>query len=606
MVLLLCAVATNTAQAQAQEIRLETFAPTVVAKGAVFAVEYRIAAQPQRMIDPEFGDAFMLIGTGQHHSVVSDGGGQRTVYTYRYVLIAHETGNFTIPAATAIVDGRTYTSQPKPIEVVEEGATGGGTATAPQSGERPQQQRDAGQITDEDLFLRAVVDKTTVWRGEPVRVRFKLYSRTADLGNEGAKMPTFNGFWSQSLDTQQYRQQTETYNSRVYHTFIVAEYLLYPTQSGALTIDPLTLNMVIREIRRRQSRSILDDFMMMPDVHETRRTVSSPPVTITVRELPAGAPPSFSGAVGNFTMTATQPETTMYVNSAATYRIRIAGMGNIPLLQGPRVEMPASFEMHNVKMTEDTRSSPTGITGSRQFEHPFIARAVGDFTVEPVQFSYFNPQTGEYATLETRRFNLSVMADTTGGPMSMLDIRTAQRLSQEPLRMLDSDIRYIKHDAPGLRPHGRVLMCSVLYFVLAGAIVALFFAAFFYLRRRITQMRDAALMRGKKANKIVLARLRSAEEFMTEGNSRRFHDEMLKALWGYLGDKLNIPAANLTKENVREELSRRGIPADETNRYVELISECEYAQYSPAESSTMHEKYKTAVEIISRMEGRIR
>ena len=595
--------------------KLETIAPTVVEIGKAFNVEYRIAAQPQRMTPPTFDD-FALIGSGASTSMSGEPGNMEVVMIYTYVLVAQKPGKFTIPGTTVVVDGKTYASEPKPIEVIgPEGEAAGSGTQGSQSSQSPRSPQGSqgnaarspsASRSSEDLFLRAVPDKTTVYRGEPVRVRFKLYSRIRDLGgNNGAKMPSFNGFWQQRLDVSHYQRQTESYNSRVYTTYILAEYLLYPTQSGRLTIDPMTVDLIERDIRAQSGRSIWDDMMGgFPEVVEVPRPVASPPVVITVKELPADAPADFSGAVGNFTMTSDVNQEDMPVNSATTYKIRITGTGNIPLIQAPKMEMPASFEVHNSKMSEDTRLTQAGIAGSRTFEYPFIARAEGDHRIGSVPFSYFDPQTEEYVTLTTREVNITVVADTTERAMSPIGI--VGGVSKEELKILGRDIRFIRHDAPGLKRNGRVLMCSVGYFAIVGALVAVFLFLLFFLRRRIEQMRDEALVKGRKANKVVLARLKVADEFMKEGNPRRFHDEMLKALWGYLSDKLNIPAANLTKENVRESLMRREIPAEQVNRYIDLISECEYAQYSPAESSPMQDKYKTAVEVISKFESYIK
>ncbi len=576
--------------------KLETIAPPVVEAGKPFNVEYRIAAQPQRIIPPAF-DNFTLIGNGSSTSR----SGLEIMTGYTFVLIARQAGNFTIPGASVIVDGETYSSEPKPIEVVGQGAV-----VPPGQEGQPGGVGQAASGSGEDLFLRAIPDKMTVYRGEPVRVRFKLYSQVrSGLIQNGLKLPSFAGFWQQGLDVSHYQRQTESYNNKVYNTFIVAEYLLYPTQSGTLTIDQMTMDLAVQDVRHQPNRSIIDDLMGgFPDVVEIPRPTSSRPVSITVKELPADAPAGFNGAVGNFSMTSDVNQEAMPVNSAATYKIRITGTGNIPLIQAPKMEMPASFEVHNSKMSEDTRLTQAGIAGSRTFEYPFIARAEGDHRIEPVPFSFFNPQTGEYVTLMTREVNMAVVADTTERASSPIAI--VGGLSREDLKILGQDIRFIRHDAPNLKRSGSVFMFSVSYFTIAGLLVAAFFFLLFFLQRRIEQMRDEALMKGKKANKVVLARLRVADEFMKEGNRRRFHDEMLKALWGYLSDKLNIPVANLTKENVRESLLRRDIPAEQINSYIDLISECEYAQYSPAESSQMQDKYKTAVEVISKFESYIK
>lgn len=606
LLLLVCTAASG------QEKTLETIAPSVVAKGAPFNVEYRIAANPQRINAPVF-ENFQLVGSGSsHYTDTRMDGGRRvseTIKAYTYVLVAHEAGNFTIPAASVEVDGKTYTSKPVAIEVVDEGGatTQPGRQGSAQQGGAAQQQGGQAAVSNDDVFIRAIPDKRTVYKGEPVRVIFKLYRRV-DIGRVNiTKSPALNGFWKRDIQGRNQQPQRENINSKVYVSHVLAEYLLYPTQSGALQIDPMTMDIVIQEMVPRTSRSIFDDLMGgFPEVKETSRTISSPAVTVNVNELPANAPASFNGAVGNFTMDSEVPQGSIYVNSPVTYKIKVSGTGNFPLVQAPKVEMPSSFEQYNSKMTENTDVVPGGLAGSRQFEYPFIARAEGDYRVDPVQFSYFNPQSGEYVTLSSRELHLEVLPDTTGVSLLGGQGGMMSGLSKEDLKILGRDIRFIKHDSPNLRPKGTVLMCSVWYFGIVGLLIAAFVFLLFYLQRRIRQMRDDALVRGKKANKVVLARLKVADEYMKEGNRRRFHDEMLKALWGYLSDKLNIPVANLTKENVREELLKREIPAEQVNRYIDLISECEYAQYSPAESSAMQEKYKAAVEVISKFETLIR
>jgi hypothetical protein len=451
--------------------------------------------------------------------------------------------------------------------------------------------------------MRAVADRTSVWKGEPVRVYFKLYSRFTDLRDEGVKAPSLNGFWSESLDVRHYQPQTENYNSAVYYTHIIGEYLLFPLQSGTLTVDPMQINLRIRQMSGRQARSIEEMMMGVgPEVVETRRSVASQPVKIAVRELPAGAPASFNGAVGEFTMTGEAPPSQVTANAGETYLIRIAGTGNFRQIAAPEVALPASFEVLNSKSIDEIRPSSGGMTGSKQFEYPFIVRGEGNFRIEPVQFSYFDPRKGEYQTVTTPEVRMEVLADTLatsgvqGGGM-------VGGVTRKELEILNQDIRFIRHDSsPELHRRGALLMGSVAWFAVAGALVAAFVALLVYLRRLIEQRRDVDMMRGRRANKVVLSRLKTAQKYMDEGNARRFHDEMLKALWGYMGDKLNIPAANLTRENVRERLTRKEVPAELITKYIDLISESESAQYSPAESAPMNEVYRAAADAISKIE----
>lgn len=569
---------------------LDVSAPANVVSGRAFNVEYRIDLAVGTIDVPDFQGFDLLAGpsvsTSSSVTMINGKTTSQTTSFYTFTLRGREAGVFTIPAATVTADGKNYASKPQPIEVVDEGeepAANGRTASQ------------AGQ----DIFMRAIVDRAAVWKGEPVRVVFKLYSRHPSFEYQVMKMPSLNGFWAERLDVSHYKSQTENYNSSVYHTLIVDEYLLFPLQSGTLKIDPLPMNLVIQQVDQTRERSLEDLIYGRPPVVETRRSVASPTVEVTVKELPADAPKGFVGAVGNFTLTSVPPEKEISANAGATYRIKIAGTGNFPQIAAPAVVMPDSFEALNTKTIDETHPSGRGITGTKQFEYPFVARGEGSYRIEPVEFSYFDPQRGRYITLTTPEARLDVSADTLSGGSAATIVGG---VTQRELEILNRDIRFIKHDAPGLRPRGRAFAFSWGWFAMAAAMAAAFALMFIYLRKHIERLRDVDLMRGRRAHKVVHARLRAASEYMKEGNDRRFHNEMLKALWGYMGDKLNIPAANLTKENIRERLEARDVPGELTGRYINLISECESAQYSPGESASPGEIYRTAADVISKIE----
>lgn len=589
----------------AQDKSLQVNAPAMVSIGKPFQVEYSIGIRPEKIISPSFDGFELLAGPTYYESLsVQIVDGTRTEsqkHSYTYVLIARNPGIFKIPAASVIAEGKTYTSKAIPIEVVTGDPSQGRAAASGRNDDRAKPQ--TASIPADAVLLRAIVSPTKVYKGQPVRLSFKLYTRIPCYF-EGTKIPSFNGFWSQELPVDQYKPQREQYNGKVYDTRIVGEYLLYPQQTGTLQIEPLTMEGVVQVINRRPSQSAMDDiFGTVADVQEVHKKIASQPVNITVNDFPAYAPSSFSGAVGNFTMTADIPKGTINVNSSATYTIRLTGAGNLPFIQAPKIEMPPSFEQYNPKTTESFNKTINGISGYRQFEYPFIARAEGDYGIDPVEFTFFNPETSEYVTLSTDAFSLHVLSDTTGGSVAGVMMTG---LTKEDLKIIGNDIRFIKLDAPKLRAKDTLLMFSPAYFMAVGLVIGGFIFMLLYLPRRIAQRRDADMMRGKRANKVVLARLKIADQYMKEGNDRGFQDEMLKALWGYMSDKLNIPVANLTKENVRQELLKRGIPADTIMRYIDIISECEYAQYSPAESMKTGEIYRTAVEVISKMESYIR
>jgi len=598
---LLLAVAT----AAGQKVTFEAHAPGVVAAGEVFRIEYSVNAQAEKFTPlASFSGFDVLAGpTSSFGQSISVSGGNviKTVnYSYTYVLRGNEEGKFSIPAAEITVDGNTYQSKPLPIEVMPPSASqSGNPQPAAQQGER--QAQSAAAMADDDILIRAFVDRSDVFKGQPVRATFKLYSRLPMSGIESAKYPAFNGFWTQELNTNP-KPQREVYNNKIYDSQVLREYLLYPQQAGTLHIEQFDLGVVVQIVTRARRQSLFDDFFGGgSDIQEIRKTIKSAPVRITVRELPPGAPAGFNGTVGKFTMEANYPPDNIQTNSAANYTIKISGTGNLPLIQAPKLTFPTSFESYNIKTTESFSTTGGGISGYRQFEYPFIARAEGNYAVEPVEFSYFNPDLVQYVTLRSNPIEINVLPDSTGASSSSYGIVSG--LSKEEIKILGEDIRFIKLGISGISPNNQTLMGSWLYFLLTGVMLGGFVFALLYLQKRIRESRNTALVRGKRANKVALQRLRTAEKYMKSEDRRGFYDEMLRAMWGYMSDKLNIPVANLTRENVREELLKRGVQPEQAQRFIDLISECEYAQYSPVTSGQMKEIYEGAIEVISRFES---
>ena len=334
------------------------------------------------------------------------------------------------------------------------------------------------------------------------------------------------------------------------------------------------------------------------------RKVQSQRATVQVKALPAGAPASFSGAVGNFTMDTQFPSERIAANSGATVTVKISGTGNLTFVQAPKLPLPTSFEQYNVKTTESINTSASGISGYRQFEYPFIARAEGTYEVEPVEFSYFDPSRMQYMTLKSKALELEITPDAKGGGDAL--VVQGRGMSKEEVKLLGQDIRFIKLGSPQLRSVREPFLFSAAYWVLFFGILILFAMVYVALRRQIRESQNVALLRGKRANKVAVQRFRAAKRYMEEQNRHAFYEEMLRALWGYMSDKFNIPVANLTKENVREELHKRGVSSEESQRFTAIITKCDEAQYSPAASARMTEVYGEGVDIISRIEAMIK
>lgn len=589
------------AAAYSQSVTLKASGPSAVAVGEMFQVSYTLTidskGEPEKFNEPDLSGFNVIAGptvsSGWSVGIVGKDVSRKVEYTYTYVLQLGAVGTYTLPAASVVVSGKEYKSQTMPIEAIQTNTAG---TTRQQSGASA-----TGEIPDNALFMRLIVDKTELYKGEPLRVFLKLYSKVNIGGNLDAKFPEFNGFWAQTLDTRQYQWQRETYNSEIYDTHIISEYLLYPQQAGELQIDPFEITFVVQVVTDSQPQSVVDAFFGGPDIQEVRKRVASKPVRILVKNWPSGAPEGFNGAVGNYTMTTEFPSETITANSSATMKVRITGSGNLPLIQAPKVSIPTSFEQFNIKTTESLSRSINGISGYRQFEYPIIARAQGDYVIDPVRFAFFNPESEKYVSLTSDAIELQVLPDSTerSAPVSS---GIVNGLSKEDVRILGQDIRYIKESSPKLLKKDRFLVWSFPYFAALLVMLGLFVFLLVFLQKRIRDMRNTDLVKGKRANKVALQRLQRAQGYMKTDNQRKFYEEMLQALWGYMGDKLNIPVAMLTKENVREALQRKAVNPDYINRYIDLISECEYAQYSPAESGQMHDIYRGAVEVISKLE----
>lgn len=594
----------------AGKVTFEANSPLMVAMGEPFRVEFSLNAEPDEgtFRAPSFEGFDVLAGpsVSRGDQRVFANGTLTRIYNevYTYVLMPQEPGNVTIGAAEVEVDGTTYRTRPLPVEIVREGqqgarqqqqgATGGG-----QSKDAPEARR---QIAPDDILLRTVVSRMSVFKGEPLRVTFKLYERVNVVGYNDIKFPSFNGFWAQELNTDNVRRQRETYNGKVYETLVAREFLLYPQQAGTLTIDPAELTAVAQIVV--PGRNVDPFFGPQHEIYNVPRKVQSQRISVKVMPLPAGAPESFSGAVGNFTMEATLPPERLAANSAATYTVKIAGSGNLTFVQAPKLTLPGSFEQYTVKTIESINPSAAGISGYRQFEYPFIARAEGTYEIEPVSFSYFDPARVQYVTLRSKPLTLEITPDAQGGGDAV--VMQGRGMSKEEVRLLGQDIRFIKLGKAQLRRERRPFLFGDLYWALAAAILLAFGVSYAALRKRIRESQNVALVRGKRASKVAVQRFRAARKYMEERDRHAFYEEMLRALWGYMSDKFNIPVANLTKENVREELTKRGVAAEEAQRFTAIITQCDEAQYSPAASAQMTDVYSEGVDLISRIESVIK
>lgn len=591
------------ALADGEGVSFEVNAPRVVAVGEPFGVEFSLNAKPKDFVAPSFEGFDVLAGpsTSTSSSVQFINGkmSQSVNNTFSFVVAASSEGEFTIGEASVKADGKTYKTQAVTVKVIKE--VGGNGSSGEQNKKKPE--GTAARLAEDDVLIVATVDRTNVYKGQPVLVTYKLYTRVA-MNAEGQKMPSFAGFWTQRLNIDSNRWLREEYKGKLYDACPIAEYLLFPQQSGVVKIEPMEMSVVARlQVKNpRRGHDPFADFFDVPQIQEVRRVVRSEELTLNVKALPEGAPASFSGAVGEFEMQVTPPADEIEANSAVTYVVKISGTGNLSMIQAPQIALPTTFEQYSVKSSESIQTTARGVSGYRQFEYPMIARAEGDFFIPALEFTYFNPQLAKYVTLTAEEYAIHVAPDASA-QSGMPNAALVSGIDKEDIKFLGRDIRFIKLSEGEFEQRGKVFMFGGLWWAVVAGMMALFGAVVAWLSSYLKQMRNQATLKGKRANKVALARFRAAEKYMKEQNTRGFYEEMLRGLWGYLGDKLNIPASDLTKENVRETLTRKGASVEDVERYVGLITDCEYAQYAPSAGIHVEDAYLRGVEAISRLEA---
>ena len=595
------ALATVLAYAQTE---IEVQVHNVVAEDEQFNVTFVIEGEAK---SSDFawspGDDFQLLWGPQQGRSTSvqmiNGKTTRSVQTtYSYVLRPVKTGKFTIARAVAKVKGQEIHSEPVTIEVVASGSSSSSQRPAQPSSQNSQPRQSAtGNVQDDDIFLTVNLSRTNVVVGEPVTAVIKLYQRVNVAGFESAVFPTFNGFWSQELEAPSNIEFTrETYNGQIYNSALLRKFILIPQQQGQIRIDPAELVCLVNVRVSSGGASIFDGFF--DDYRTVRKRVSSQPLTVNVSPLPSGAPASFGGGVGEFSISAKVSKDTLKTHEAASLLVTVSGRGNVSLLSAPKVSLPPDMEVYDTKISD--RIDNGGLSGSKMYEYPFIPRSYGDFVIEPIKYSYYDVNRKQYVTLETppipvyvERGHETEAVTISGGGSRPKDVRT-----------LGSDIRFISTKDPGLASRGDYFLGSKLFFVLIAMLVAAAVACWAGLRRVAARRADVAGTKNRKATKMALKRLNLAGTFLKQNLYTAFYEELHKALLGFISDKLNIPAAELSRERIAEVLKEGGVTDNYIETFISILDACEFARYAPSSGrEAMAAHYDAAVDVISSIDS---
>ena len=582
-------------------------APSQVAVGQQFRLTYtvnshdvsgfRVGQIPQ--------DAFELLmgpstSTQSSFSMVNGKTTQSSTITYTYILSALKNGSFTIPAATINVSGQQVKSNSVKIEV-------SGTASQSSSGSRgsrggnsqqPETRPQGTPISGSDLFIKVSASKKRVVEQEPVLLTYKVYTLVSLTQLEG-KMPDLKGFHTQEIPLPQEKSfKIEQYNGRNYKTVTWSQYVMFPQMTGTLEVPPLTFNGVVVQQNR-----YVDPFEAFfnggSGYVEVKKQIQAPGVKIEVDPLPS-RPDGFSGGVGHFTMKAEMNQTQLKANDPLTLKVTISGTGNLKLIKQPTVKFPKDFDTYDPKTTDKTRLTTQGIDGSIIYEYLAVPRHQGQFDIPPVEFIYYDTQQKRYVTLTSEAFHLDV-AKGEGGDSHVVDYT-----EQEDIQLLANDIRHIHLKPQPSNIKSQTLFASTTYWVTLAVMFIGFISLIVIFRKRAIENADLVKARGKRANKVATKRLKKAASLMKENKPSEFYDEALRALWGYVGDKLNIPVEQLSRDNINDRLTERGIDAATIAPFLEAIDECEFERYAPGDpKGNMNKVYEQAMKGITSLNEKL-
>ncbi|MDR0412466.1 MAG: BatD family protein [Dysgonamonadaceae bacterium] len=590
------------------QITFKGTAPGAVVSGEQFRVNYTLTTAGEKGKDirlPETGDLKVLYGptlSGQSSStsIVNGNVSTQAYFTYTFVLLAEKEGEFTIPQATIKVGNSEYKSNELKVKVLPQDQA----AEAASANRQAEQQQNspsgsAQALSNEEVFIRMHVSKSSVYENEGFLVTFKLYSLVDVLGFENVKFPEFEGFIAQEIDLPEDKQlNLENYRGRNYRTVVLKQVILYPQRSGKITIPSGKFDTNIRmRAQAQRQRSFFDDFF---DAYtNVKKTLISSPATIDVKPLPAGKPASFSGAVGDYRLASSISATRMKANEPVTIKISISGTGNIKMLKNPELVFPNDFEIYDPKVDVNAKASASGVSGTKTIEYYAVPRYAGDFTIPSVRFSYFDLKTKAYKTHSTEPWHLQVEPGA-GGTAPAATIVNAT--NKEDVRFVGQDIRHIK--TGGFRFRNDGFFFGTWRYGLSYLVPALLFAVFFLIyRKQVKENANLALVRTRKANKVASKRLKQANRYLKENKREAFYDETLKAVWGYLSDKLTIPVSGLTKDNVEAELIAYGVAEELIRQFITILNTAEFARFAPSQpEGAMDDLYHSTVNAINQME----
>ncbi len=593
--LTLCSLLIATVYANADNIQFKAETTSSVEVGESFRLTFSVNTMDASDLRiPTINDFEILMGPSrsqQSYTQIINGrqtSSQKVVFTY--ILSAKKVGTYTIQPATVMVNGKKYQSNPVKIQVVAEG--------------RAKVAKEAAKKTTvgkNDVFLRTIVSKSKVREQEAVLVSYKLYS-LVNLELQNKSMPEFTGFHAQAVESDDVKSwSVEQYQGKTYRTVVTDQYVLFPQQSGTLKIPSVEYDIVAHVANQQASDDLFESIFNGTSVNYINLKIKAPTQNIEVLPL-KDKPADFSGGVGTFSITSALSSKQAVTNDAITLKVEIKGNGNLKLLKTPELTLPKEFETYEPKVNNEIKATASGVSGIKTIEYLFVPRHPGKFSIPAISLSYYDVSAGAYKTITTSAHELEVKKGEGNASQTIADFT-----NQQDVKVLANDVRFIKQGETRYSDkdaHFFGTWTYVAWYIVPFVGFAVLLVA---LRKHRINNADVEGKKHKRANKVALKRMKIANGLLRTQQKSAFYDEVLRALWGYVSDKLSIPVAELTKDNVSVRLTDAGVQESVVEEFIALLNDCEMAHYvSGNDGSTMDKIYATSLSVMEKLEDSIK
>lgn len=575
--------------------------------GETFQVSFSLSnAEGKEFKAPSFKGFSVLSGPNTSQSFQWGTGGSSRTVTYAYILRADMEGKFTIEPASINVDGKRITSNSITITVVK-----GADSDKQKSSEQGSLDAQANELIRKNLFIKLSLSKQSVYQGESLVATFKLFvnpSLAGQINISNISYPNLSGFWTQDLiELKNLQYSREVLDGVAYQTAELKKTLLIPQQTGNLNVDAMSVDFVVRlavqgKKRSRDPFDIFDDPFFRQSYQDFKYTARSSSGIVNVKPLPPNQPVEFRGGVGQMQMKAWLDKSTVKANESTTLKVQISGSGNLKLLEPFNLNLPNDLDVYDPKTVDNVSVSASGMSGNKTFEYYLVPRHQGEFRIEPIEFAYFDLNRKEYIILKSEELVLRAEKGSETGTIPIIS-----GVTKEDVKYLGQDIRHIKLKDFKLRNKQDKFFGSLAFFGLAAAPIFLFLA-FIFIQRRNEKLRgNLALLKTRKAVSIAKKRLSIAKKLLSKNQEEQFFEEISRALWGYLSDRLSIPVADLTKDSVSKILTERNATMENIDKILNTIDYCEFARFAPTNDRiSLADVYKNAEESIVELEGKLR